>query len=40
MHNGVEVYREQIIKNILKEINIRIIIWLFYSPNLNPIKNL
>jgi transposase len=40
MHNGAGPHRGHIVKNILREMNIRVMSWPLYSPDLNPIENL
>jgi hypothetical protein len=40
MHDGAGVHRGNIIKDILREIEIRVMLWPPYSPDLNPIENL
>ena len=40
MYNGVGLYRGNIVKDILQEIQIRVISQPPYSPDLNPIENL
>jgi hypothetical protein len=40
MYDGAGPYRGLIIRDILKEIGIRVMEWPPYSPDLNPIKNL
>ena len=40
MHNNAPVHTAYIIKNLLQEMQIEVMIWLLYSSDLNPIKNL
>lgn len=40
MHDGAGPYRGHIVRDILQQMNIRVINWPPYSPDLNPIENL
>jgi transposase len=40
MHDGAGPYCGLIVRDILREMGIRVIEWLPYSPDLNPIENL
>jgi transposase len=40
MHDGAGPHRGHIVKDILREMNIRVMSWPPYSPDLNPIENL
>jgi hypothetical protein len=39
MHNGASIHTSHIIRDLLGEMQIRVIEWPTYSPNLNPIEN-
>jgi hypothetical protein len=40
MHNCAGPHQGHIIRDILREMQIRVMSWPLYSPNLNPIENL
>jgi transposase len=40
MHNGAGPYRGHVVRDILREMQIRVTSWPPYSPGLNPIENL
>ena len=40
MHDGAGPHRGNIVKDILREMQIRVMSWPPYSPDLNPIENL
>ena len=40
MHDNIPVHRAEIIKQILDELQIQVMVWPPYSPDLNPIENL
>ncbi len=40
MHDSAGPHRGLIVRDILREMEIRVMSWPLYSPNLNPIENL
>jgi transposase len=40
MHDSASVHTAHIVRNILRDMGIRVMIWPPYSPDLNPIENL
>lgn len=40
MHDGASVHTARIIRRLLNEMELEVMVWLLYSPDLNPIENL
>jgi hypothetical protein len=40
MHNGAGLHRGHIVLDVLRELQIQVMVWPPYSPDLNPIENL